>query len=249
MYAQYGSYQHQIGEGSLTVSRETEYQSGIATAVRLRYRMQGRIQIADQGSLLANQSLMTAALNALETAYEINGLDFALYQDDGTPTVHGIESAATIGGTRVVTPVTYPIGRGAEYSTFRNYEVAVEALLPNVLVGLVSWSETLNFIGGGPAYAFLQTLTGPAVKQQLCEQTTYKATQSGMAIGAYSYPLPSDPLWPYALHPDRARITQVSPRRVGATGLIQFQNFQTHWSYEFEDTAPLVGQPNLWGNG
>jgi hypothetical protein len=248
MYIQYGNYQHAIGEGALSVSQQAEYESGIATAVRVRFEVQGRIQIADQGSVLANQAAMTAALDPLEGAYLQNGLDFGLYQDDGTPTQHVLLNAATLGGTRVVTPVSYPVGRGAEYSTFRNYVVAVEGLIPNFYASIVEWKETLTFSGGGPEFIFLQTLNGPPQKQVLYQQTTYKASQQGAAVGNLAYPLPADPLWPYAIHPNRTVIDRSSPERVGATG-IAFRHYRTSWSYSFEDVAPLIGDPNFWGNG
>jgi hypothetical protein len=248
MYIQYGNYRHAIGEGALSVSQQAEYESGIPAAIRVRFEVQGRIQIADQGSPLANQAFMTAALDDLEAAYLQNGLDFGLYQDDGTPTQHVLLNAATLGGTRVITPVSYPVGRGAEYSTYRNYTVSIEGLLPNFYASIVQWKETLTFNGGGPEFIFLQTLNGLPQKQVLYQQTTYKASQRGSAVGNLAYPLPPDPLWPYAIHPNRTVIDRSSPERVGTTG-IAFRHYQTTWSYSFEDVAPLVGDPNYWGNG
>lgn len=248
MYIQYGNYQHAIGEGAIRVTRRTEYsRANQLTGVRVRFEMQGRIQIDDTGDPLANQAAMTDALNGLEAAYAVDGYDFGLYEDDGTPTQHVLLNATTLGGVKVTSPLCYPVGAGAEYSTFRNYELAVEGFVPNVLAGVVDWQETVRWSGGGPDYVFLQTLAGPPQKQLRVEQTTYKAVQSGYAVGNLSYVSPPGPLWPYALQPMASSVTQASPERMGPLN-IPYRNYRTTWTYSFEDVAPLFGAPNFWSS-
>ncbi len=248
MYIQYGNYQHAVGEGALRVSKQSIYsRASTLTGVRLRYEVQGRLQIEDQGDPVANQAAMTLALAALEQAYAVDGHDFGLYQDDGSPTEHVLLSADTLGGIKVTSPVSYPAGRGAEYSTFRNYELAVEGVVPNLVAGVAEWREVIEWFGGGPEYVFLQTLTGPPQRQLLFEQTTYKATQSGYAVGSLGYVSPPAPLWPYALRPEACAVSQASPERMGPLN-IAYCNFRTTWSYRFEDTAPLAGTPNFWSS-
>ena len=246
MYIQYGNYRHAIGEASIVVSQQPEYQSGIAVAIRVRYDVAGRLQITDQGNLSANQAAMTAALAALESAYEVNGLDFGLYQDNGAPTQHVLLSNNSLGGNRVVMCPSYPRGNGAEYSTFRNYTLAVEGLIPNTFAGLIEWHETLDFSGGGPQVVWLECLTGDPQPQLVKEQTTFKARQSGSCLGNLGFVPAPDPLWPYALHADRTSIRLTNPERLGITGVV-YRNYRTEWSYEFEDAAPLAGLPNFWG--
>lgn len=248
MYLQYGSYQHQSGECWLTISQTAEETNGLLTGVRVRYDVSGRLQIADQGSPLANQAAMTPVIAALENAYSVNGLDFGMYQDDGTPTAHVLINAETLGGVQVIRPPSYNEGRGAEYSTFRNYQLSVQALLPNLFQGLIAWKEAIHLVGGGAKDVWLETLTGPPLKQTPVEQTTYRATQSGHATGLYGFINPSDPLWPYALHEERAMVTYSSPERFGASGIVVLRNYLTEWHYEFEDADPLLGLPNFWGN-
>ena len=55
-------------------------------------------------------------------------------------------------------------------------------------IGLVSWTESLALTGGGPQFGYLLTLNGPPQKQLLRQQTTFKATQQGEAVGLTDYP-------------------------------------------------------------
>jgi hypothetical protein len=247
MFIQYGAYQHQIREATIVVSQQPEFRSGIEVGLRVRYDVAGRIQIDDQGDPLANQSAMTAALLSLEAAYAVNGFDFGLYQDDGSPTRHVLLSGATLGGNRVVMSPSYPRGNGAEYSTFRNYTLAIEGLIPNLFAGLIEWHETLEFSGGGPQLVWLEFLTGDPQPQLVKEQTTFKARQTGSSLGNLGFVPAPDPLWPASLHEDRTNIRLSNPERIGLTGIV-YRNYRTEWSYEFEDAAPLDGLPNFWGN-
>jgi hypothetical protein len=156
-------------------------------------------------------------------------------------------NATTLGGVKVTRPLCYPVGAGAEYSTFRNYELTVEGFVPNLVAGVIEWHETVRWSGGGSDYVFLQTLTGPPQKQLRFEQTTYKAVQSGHAVGNLSYVSPPGPLWPYALQPQACSVTQASPDRMGPLN-IPYRNYRTDWTYSFEDTAPLFGTPNFWSS-
>ena len=248
MYIQYGNYQHAPGEGALSILQRTEYStSGMVAGTRVRLELRGRLQIEDQGSDDANQAAMTEALAALELAYSVNGQDFGLYQDDGSPTEHVLRSAATVGGVKITQPVSYPVGRGAEYSTFRNYELAVEGFVPSLFATILDWRETVQWSGGGPQFVILQTLTGPPQKQLTSEQSVCRATQTGSAVGAFSYVAPSAPLWPDALVPEASSVSQVGPDREGPFG-IPFFRYRTNWTYSFADPSPLVGAPNFWGS-
>lgn len=237
MYLQYGSYQHAANECAVVISREGLFsEDGIPLGFRERWEIQGRLQAA-------NQPGITAAITALENAYAVDGRDIGLYLDDGTATAHHLTSNATAGGTRVVMPPSFPEGKGAEYSTFRNYALAVEGILVDTTHPILSWVESLNFTGGGPQFGFLETLNGAPQKQLLKQATTYKATQQGQAVGHGSYPFVPAPIWPAAEHVHLREIVYQTPVRKGPSGLQT--EFPVRWSYTFESELPLVGGPTL----
>ena len=237
MFLKYRNYSHDAGETTIAISREGLFtENQVRYATRERWDISGRIQITDQGTEAANQTLMTTTLDALEAAYATGGGDIGLYQDSGAVTTHFLDSSATRGGTRIVQPVSYPDGRGAEYSTFRNYTVAIEGTTLDSSGALVFWTETLQFFGGGPQVGFLPCLTGPPQKQLLYQATTYKAMQTGRAIGLGTYPATPAPLWPS----DEHLHVKSNSKQLPAD---QSNQRITTWAYQFESVAPLGGLP------
>ena len=201
MYLKYGDYQHASGEASVVISKQGMFtDSGIARGVRERWDIQGRLQAADPAAL-------TTALDALAAAYAVQAQDVGFYFDNGDPSSHLINSSATNGGVRVAVPPSFPEGKGAEYSTFRNYTIALEAEWLDAGSTLLDWQESLAFRGGGAQFVFLRPLAGAPVKQLLHDTTTYHVTQSGAAVGFEAYPTPPRPIWPAAEHVDQRQIT------------------------------------------
>ncbi|HEX3725832.1 MAG TPA: hypothetical protein VHV08_06300 [Pirellulales bacterium] len=242
MYLKYGSYQHAAGEVSVVISKQGVFtDTGISRGIRERWDIQGRLQAADQSAL-------TAAINAIQNAYALQSQDVGFYFDDSSPTSHAIRSAATNGGVRVVTPPSFPQGRGAEYSTFRNYSIALEAEWLDPGASLLSWTESLSFQGGGPVFGFLEPIAGLPQRQLLRQATVFRATQTGQAIGYSAYPLPAAPLWPDAEHTERRDIRYELPQRMGPPNAAAYTQFKVSWSYSFEDSGPLVGLPTPWPN-
>jgi hypothetical protein len=239
MYLKYGTYRHADNEVSVVISKEGLFTSGLSRGVRERWSIAGRLQAADQAGL-------TAAIDALAAAYSVQGQDVAFYRDNDQPTSHAISSAATNGGVRVVVPPSFPEGKGAEYSTFRNYTIVLEAELLDPSATLVSWHESLSFSGGGPQFAFLEPINGLPQKQLLKQFTTFRAAQAGEAVGYLGYPVPPPPLWPDAEHAGARQIRYELPQRMGPPGRPVYTHFKVSWSYSFEDAGPLVGLPTAW---
>jgi hypothetical protein len=240
MYLKYGNYQHASGEASVVISKEGIFtDAGISRGVRERWDIHGRLQAADSAALSSD-------IAALAAAYSVQGQDVGFYFDSGQPTSHRIQSSLTNGGVRVVVPPSFPEGKGAEYSTFRSYALAVEAELLDAQASLLSWTEAVHFKGGGPQFAFIEPINGLPQKQLLKQFTTFHATQSGEAVGYFSYPAPPAPLWPQAEHVDRREVHFALPKRAGAPGSATYTQFKVTWSYHFEDAGPLVGLPTFW---
>jgi hypothetical protein len=240
MYLKYGNYQHAANEVSVVISKQGIFtEAGIAQGVRERWDIQGRLQMPDQASL-------SAAIDALAAAYAVQAQDIGFYFDNGQPSSHRVATAATNGGVRVVVPPSFPEGKGAEYSTFRTYAIAVEAELLDPQATLLSWTEVLSFRGGGPQFAFLEPINGLPQKQLLKQFTTFGATQSGEAVGYLGYPAPAMPIWPQAEHVDRREVRFELPKRMGPPGSPLYTRFKVSWTYSFEDAGPLVGLPTAW---
>jgi len=231
----WGSYQHADSEVSISISKERRYNEfGAQIGYRERWTITGFLQAADHASL-------TTAILALEAAYATNGRDLVLYLPDGTtPTAHRLLSGVANTGTRVVTS-DYPVGTGAEYSTFRSYQIVVEADVQandgdSPQVG--SFDETVVVTGGGPRKVWVETLSGAPIQQTVRAATTLRVTQSGSLTSPLGWLTPPGPLLPASVeHLDRRRIERQSPQR-GASGLLEYR---VAWSYEFETTAAVGG--------
>lgn len=240
MYLKYGNYQHAVGEVSVVISKQGLFtETGIARGVRERWDIAGQLHAADPAAL-------TTAINAMAAAYAVQGQDVGFYFEGGQPSSHFIDSSATNGGVRVVVPPSFPQGRGAEYSTFRNFSLAVEAEWLAADQAVLEWRETLSYSGGGQQFAFLQPISGAPVKQVLRQATTYRATQSGQATGFQSYPAIPDPIWPTAEHLDQRQVTYSLPDRQGPAGSATYTNYKVSWNYQFESASPLIGIPTTW---
>lgn len=238
MFLKYGGYQHDDGETTINIVKEGLFtENRVQYAIRERWAIEGRLQIAEQGSIDANQDAMKTAIDALKTAYDGNENDLGFYHDDGGISSHFMDSSASNGGTKVVQPVSFPEGKAAEYSTFRNYSVVVEAEFPfNDVSALLLWTETLTFWGGGPEVGHLEPIVGLPQKQLLRQATTYKAGQNGRAIGLDAYPLLPGPMWPA----QELRHLRRSSNTVPSTS--DGQRIVT-WDYMHESVAPLNGFP------
>lgn len=240
MYLKYGNYRHADNEASVVISKEALLgPGGMIRGVRERWTIQGRLQAEDQAGL-------TAAIEALNAAYRWQDQDVAFYTDDDQLTSHAIDTSAANGGVRVIVPPSFPEGKGAEYSTFRNYTIALEAELLDPNATILSWHETISFSGGGPQFAFLETIDGAPQKQLLKQFTTFHATQTGEATGCFNYPAAAVPLWPGAEHVDRRQLRFDVPKRSGPPGQPKYTEFKVSWTYTFEDGAPLFGLPSAW---
>ena len=233
-YFAYGNYVHAGGEVTVSVTK-SPLRSEIGTYTGFTQQM------TISGVLQANSAdELTAALLLLEAAYSSDGYDAGLYADNGTPTAHVMLSALAQGGNRIVS-LTYPKTDGPQYTTFRNYEIVIEA---RYLTGnrnqIVGWNETLTFTGtGGPRFIMQQPLVGYPQKWQVAARTPYLCTQSGMCLMLLDYPAPATPIFPADEHLDRRRIDVIHPQIINGT----LQNYGRSWNYEFESISPLYANP------
>lgn len=232
----YGSYVHAANEVTLAISR-SEITSPVGRSIGHRERW------TITGELFGNSSAeLTTAINALVTAYSVNGNNLILFEDDlSTWTAHAMISSLATGGVRITTKPEFPVGDGTEYATVRSYSIVAEADFYNGNFPLLEFSETVEVTGGGPRVIWIETRTGPPVQQMVSQQTTSRATQSGRAVGLGNYPNPADPIWPGLEDSTQRRITRETPRFSGDNKV----EYPVSWSYVFESSGPLFGTPTL----
>lgn len=248
MILKFGNYSHAQNEAEVVLTRdEVVGNGGFRTGYKDRWVISGLLEAA-------SQSAMTTAINAMYSAYSIDGQDVGLYLDDGTTlTSHFINSRSTMSGVHVVSGPSFPEGKGAEYSTFRTYSITLEAeyLVPagQTERGLISWMDMISYQGtGGPRRVIRRPLNGTPIIQTTHQRTPVKIMQRGTAIGRSDYPSPSTPLFPDAqLDPEQQTIDRKSPKRSGPVGRPTYTEWEVTWSYVFEFAVPVaVPVPRLW---
>lgn len=228
----YNGYVHTFGEPKVSITRNAQPSSqGTIMTMRENWKITGILQAID---------LKTTgeAITTLEEAYGDQGADIYIV---GTP--HGILSQNTLGGVRVTGLPAYPTSDGAELSTYRTYDINVEA---DVIIGdgdaeILEWEETLIYTGGGPRFVVIPTLYGEPIKQTVCQSTSYRCTQSGYAKGFSKYPDAPEPYYDYAWHQDQSPVTLIAPTLIGTGAGAKQTGFGVRWNYEFEDPEPLTG--------
>jgi hypothetical protein len=233
MQLSYGSYQFPANGVVISISRQA-----LMTEAKVRYgytenwRCRGLLEAT--GQLGISQQILL-----LERAVSVEFGNLSFTHDDGSLSAQGAISKGTFSGVRVVGPVSYPEGAGAEYSTYRTFEVTFEWDVFYSRVGLISWTESLSTSGGYPLINFFTSLNALPQKQTLALATPYRVTQNGSAIGTLAYPVPPQPNWANALR-EAPKFVERAPKRRGNN----FAEFQIDWTYEFESATPLFGAPN-----
>lgn len=232
-----GSYTHGVGEVEYRVQQQTLYterQAPYATLVTIQL----------DGVLIGKSpAVLDARAVQLAAAYRDGG-DLYLYRSGGTATSFSLRSANTTGGVRVTQPPSIPTMAGAAFATHLPFSIVVEGEVPLGANGAVyqSFTETLQFTGGGPKYGFLEPLVGAPVRMRLRERTVFRAVQSGSAVALYGNPILPPPLWP-AWMKEAPQISRTSPTPVGVRRTLK--NYGVSWSYQFESSGPLTGVPTI----
>lgn len=237
MYVRYGNYQHELGEVALDIRREAlRTDGGLHYAEKINWSLSGILQAESFSALKTD-------IQSIEQAYSVPNLDLRLIWTDGTTdSAHVLRASECLDGPRAVRGPNFPESFGPEAVTQRRFTIEIEAekALSNPETLLLSWKERVITNGGGPRYRWVELVTGPPQKQRLVEQTTYKATQSGEAVGYRGEPVPPQPIWPAALI-EAPEFTFESPVKRGRG---KQTGYYVGWRYEFESGTPLFGRPH-----
>lgn len=241
MRVRYGTYTHEEGEVSLSISRDAiETEGGDIIGVEERWTLTGNL-------IASSETAMNSSVQALLTAYNRDGKDLALLLSSGADSALVLRSQDCDGGTKVIQRPSFPDFRGPAYTGYLPYSIAVMGTRDTTggEDGLISWTEQISREGGGPRFGMRETLNGYPIKQQLRQATIYRVKQSGQATGRYSYPTPASPLWPAALM-EAPKVTHSTPTRRGSSGRRQYVDWTVSWEYSFESAVPLRGSPSIW---
>jgi len=193
------------------------------------------------GVLIAStQADIRTAAALLQSYYAVQNQFLGLYHDDGTLSHCYLDPS--VAQVRVVS-LRFPVGKGGgEYATGRHYEITVESTYPALIGGILAFQEQLSFQGnGGPKYAYFELMQGPPIRQIASNQTLFRATQSGTAIGQLAYPDVPSPLWPSYLDGSTSSVTKTGGNFVSG----YFTGFGVSWNYQFTSDQPFYGEPTL----
>lgn len=241
MIPKYGTYDMTDGVlGRIAVSTEVEAVENDAKQVISR--IERRII---EGRLGGTTTLaaMDEKVRRLKNAFSVNGRNFSVYLPGGSVLSQlSLLNTGSLAGVRVKSGPNLQAA-GASYVTWQPYTVTLEAEYPVAGVELLyrDFEETIEVEGGGRVDGWLKPLNGSPIRQTLMQQDTYRARQSGTAVGLYARPAPPPPIWP-AFLTRGPRFSKKNPKPRGSFN----QDFAISWSYEFESNVPLAGEPHQW---
>lgn len=238
MQLRIGSYTHDLGVPAVSIRKQTKRTDADTRISTIEtWEIRGLI-VSSSGA-----ADLDSKVQAIKAAYR-DGRDLRILLPDGSNSTHYLLNAACLGGTRVVSPPSFPSFASAAGVTNLEFVAVIEGevVASGAPTSLLSFEETLQFTGGGPLDGHIETLAGSPIKQRLRQYTTYRATQSGSAVGYLSYPAYPAPIWPAAEVIPSRRTSSRSPRRKGSN----YTEFPISWSYEFAASSPLAGRPHFW---
>lgn len=247
MIFQYGSYIHEANENWLHIEARFRHNNlGLPTIIHNRWTIYGTLRQAD-GDVTA----LTVKMNTLEDAYDDDGFDFKVFDNDGTTlTQHVLLNNAAVNGVQVkhfewLERDPRHGQSGTEYVNKRTYRIILEAeTINDGASDLVSWEETVIGIGtGGPEFVIKPALVSPPQKQDIQQVTPFYAIQRGRAVGFLGYPaVIATPIWPTDEHVTRKKIWQGTPKFGTKFNTL----YPINWEYQFESASSLTGGPTLF---
>lgn len=237
----YGSYQFDPNcvamEMSITPVRD---QRGV-----LRFRDK---EVRLSGALRADtQANFKTLIQQFEAAMSIDGLDFTLLHDDGTPSAHTMINAETYYGVRVG-PIRWLNKTPAEYVTVRHFEVTLTARYIAGNIPLISeYRETITVYGTGVGpTVYTPCLDGSVHSQIVYPVLPIQVVQQGTAKGSIDYPKFPAPVMStnYQQHPQTQK-SRIKPRKQGTVAT----DYGIAWTYVFEFVPQTSGLATDWYPG
>lgn len=240
----YGNFSHDVGANNISIRTEV-LRDGAERYIGYKsiWTIRGDLYASSQNSLIS-------AIRTMELGYQFEGGNVILLAADGVTVAASILAANTHGGPRFSLLPSYPEdGRAnAEWSTFRNYELVIEADTYTGQIVLIDWHETWATTGtGGPRFVYAEPLIGPVFVDQITQVSVCRAVQAGSAVGLVSWPVAPSPIFPGNENFAEREIVKRDPKRRGRPGFAAYKEFETTWKYTFTRALPFPNaNPNAW---
>lgn len=236
----YGGYLHEANSVGFesTTRHMIRSENGTGHILRVQWRMKGK--------LVGTQSYMYTKINQMRAAYSRDGGIAGMLDNDGNLTPFTINSALSLGGIRVVEPISHGQIFGAEGTTYLYYTFALEADFAYAFAeDTLSFGETLSFANnnGGPIYIERIPAVGRPIFQQVTESSWYHVVQQGFKTQAGSNPQPADFVFDQAFIRTSGgagqQVTYSSPKTIKGRPI----EYGVRWRYEYISPDPLIGNP------
>jgi hypothetical protein len=239
----YGSYTHPDSEAAVSISKEGLLNDeGEIWAIRQVWDISGRLESDTQAGL-------TTQIKNLEAAYASKVSRVALeFANTGAATAHVLDDSNTVSGIQVTVPPSYPNPLGAEYSTFRNYFIQIEAVVQTGSLlsgGVINWEETIAVSGGFPIDVLVTTINTLPIRQRVAQASPTFVNQSGQCSAYGGWPVPPafilDTTSVATLVAKDVAKTTAGIRIEGTSGKVTV--YTTTWNYTFGLQAQNVSLP------
>lgn len=240
MQLKIGSYAFTANSCWVTVRREFVLnEADIPYVERIELDIEGFLFGTGQSDLTTKENALVTMIESLQAA----GKDVSLNRDDGKQSGVYLRHRTSLTGVLCMRGPSFGEKTGAEYAVQRKYSFTLRADYPiiNTRTALISFSEKMDFSGGGPVYIYKDAINGPPQKQLSVFQKPYQLIQSGEAYGFLAYPRVPPPAFPECLMQE-PEIGKITPNRSGDT----YKKFGMKWSYVMQSVAPLFAVPTLW---
>jgi hypothetical protein len=224
----WGSYAHTMNSVAFrSISRNlVPGQTGRISRLSVNWQLDGKLIGTSQADIM--QQLAT-----MQQAYSINGQNAAMLDNNGAIIQPWyLNSAQSLGGVLVTSPISHGGVYGAEGNTYLKYTFGLTAdfIAAN---GLMSFQETVTFtdIGGGPMKTERQPVQGLPIQQTVTETSPYYCTQSGSLTQNYSGPQAQGMYFPGNLrgHPNAKRIAYLPTKTMRGSPY----EWGISWAYDY----------------
>lgn len=237
MQVRYGSYAFTAGTCRFGVTQTAVLNDAMFPyAYDVEFAVSGRLYGEGDAALSASELALRAAL-------AVPFRDVGVLKTDGTPSATYFRSGSTIGGITITKGPNFSGTKATEYVLFREFEFTASFKLPivNAFTALVSFSESMEYQGGGPEFVMQRAVNAPPQRQLVWQQTEYRLIQTGKAVGFAAYPVPVPPAFPGSLKTS-PNYKRSSPERIG----VGYWRYPVEWAYVMESASPLDALPSVW---
>lgn len=187
---------------------------------------------------------LTTRINEIYTAFNTNYQDYGLYTDDAGTILssHYLTNSDSLSGVRVVNGPKFQDSDGAEYANKRTIIITLEATYDNSDSDLVSWRESLRFVGNcAQDYVVMSGYPAPVVFPM--GNTTHQVIiQTGEAVGFAAPVAPPGPIFTVGVY--RPPLDQEEGYDSGVNqGNGYYRFYPSHWRYVMIALTPQIGYP------